>query len=142
MSDQNFSSTTPTPSPTPTGASELAELKELCADLRWQTHTLRLALLLVSAAVAAFFWIEVRRNSQLLTVLRPQAAQVIEANKVQDPIANRFISQLVEFGRTHPDFAAILKRYPIQGPATPAPAAATPVAPATAPAAAPATPKR
>jgi hypothetical protein len=133
MSDPNLSSSTPNPTPSPaaTPASELAELKEICADLRWQAHTLRIALPLVSAAVAVFFWVEVRRNSQLLTVLRPQAAQVIEASKQQDPIANRFLGQLVEFSKAHPEFTNILRRYPIQG--TPPPAAAPAATPTTAP---------
>lgn len=132
MSDSNLPS-----SPGPTSGGELAELKELCAELRWQTHTLRVALLVVSTALCAFFWLEVRRNSQTLALLRPQAAQVIEASKVQDPIANRFVGQLVEFSKTHADFAAILKKYPIQG----SPAPASTAAPAT-PAAAPAAPKK
>lgn len=136
MSDSILSS----PTPTPTSSSELAELKELCADLRWQLQTLRIALLVVTCALGGFFWLEAKRNSQALTLLRPQAAQVLEASKVQDPIANRFIGQLMDFGKTHPDFAAILKKYPIQAgpaaPSTPTPAAAAPAAPA------PATPKK
>jgi hypothetical protein len=84
----------------------------------------RSALLIVATTVCAFFVLESRRRGQALITLRPQAAQVIEASKVQDPIASRFIGQLVEFGKTHPDFAAILKRYSIQ--ATTAPAATNP----------------
>jgi hypothetical protein len=125
MSDDIFPSPT---SPTSGSSSELAELRELCAELSWQTHTLRIALLVVATTVCAFFWLEGRRNSQALTLLRPQAAQVFEASKVQDPIANRFLGQLVEYGKAHPDFAPILKRYPIQG--TPAPAATAPAIPA------------
>jgi hypothetical protein len=137
MSDLNVSSS---PAPVASGAtsSELAELKELCADLRWQTHTLRIALLIVASALSAFFWLEVRRNGHTLTLLRPQAAQIVEANKVQDPVANRFLGQLVEFAKTHPDFAAILKKYPIQGPA----ATVTGSAPAAATSAIPTAPKK
>jgi len=126
MSDTNPSS----PATPSISSAELAELKELCAELRSQTHTLRIALLVVAAAVCGFFWLEVRRNGQALTALRPQAAQVIEASKVQDPIANRFVGQLVEFSKTHPDFAAILKKYQIQG----SPAAASTATPAPVPA--------
>ncbi len=136
MSDSNL------PSPAPANSSELAELKELCADLQWQTQTLRIALLIVAGALCGYFWLEVKRNGQALAMLRPQAAQVLEASKVQDPIANRFVGQLVEFSKTHPDFAAILKKYPIQAgaPATsPATAPATAPAPATT---APAVPKK
>lgn len=131
MSETNHSSPTPTPGP---ATSELAELKEICAELRWQTQTLRLALVVVACAISGFFWLEIRRNGQSLVLLRPQAAQVVEASKNLDPAANRFIGQLVEFSKTHPDFLAILKKYPIQAtptgaPAATAPAAATPAAP-------------
>jgi hypothetical protein len=125
MSDPNLSS--PTPTPAPTSSSEVAELKQLCADLCWQTHTLRLALLVVATSVCAFFWLEGRRNGQALKAIRPQAAQVIEASKVQDPAANKFIGQLLEFGKAHPDFAPVLTKYGIRENAVPAPAA-TPVA--------------
>jgi hypothetical protein len=102
--------------------------------LRWQLHTLRIALLVVACAICGFFWLEARRNSQALTLLRSQTAQVLEASKVQDPIANRFVGQLVEFSKTHPDFANLLKKYPIQAgavtvPATNAPAATAPAGP-------------
>jgi hypothetical protein len=123
MSDSN----PPSPSALSTAAnpSELTELREICADLRWQTHTLRIAVLIVASALAAFFWLEVRRSSHALTMLRPQAVQILEASKVQD----RFVGQLVEFGKAHPDFAAILKKYQIQSSAGPTnvPAAAPPV---------------
>jgi len=124
MSDSNLSSS-PTPS-APANPSELAELRELCADLVWQAHTLRIALLIVAFALAAFFWLEARRSSQTLALLRPQMAQIVEASKAQDPVANRFLGQLVEFAKTHADFAAVLKRYPIQGSPAPTPTTAAP----------------
>ncbi len=113
---------TPSVSPmTPPGndASELAQLKAQYAELSWQTHTLRVALLVVATAVCAFFWLEAHRNGQALEAIRPQAAKVVEANKVQDPIANKFVGQLVEFGKAHPDFAAILNKYGIRADSAP-----------------------
>ena len=126
MSDVNLSTSS---SPNPINSSELAELKDLCADLQWQTHTLRIALLAVATVVCAFFWLEGRRNDQALKGLRPQAAQVFEANKVQDPVANRFVGQLLEFGKAHPDFAPILNKYGIQAAPAPVPAAPAPASP-------------
>jgi hypothetical protein len=128
MSDSNLPSSPS--SSTPSSPSELVELRELCAELRWQTHTLRIALLIVASALSAFFWLEVRRSNQTLTLLRPQVAQIMEANKVQDPLANRFIGQLVEFAKTHPDFAAILKKYPIQASVAGSTNASVPAVPA------------
>jgi hypothetical protein len=132
MNDINLSTSVSAPG----APSELGELREQCAELRAQTRNLRVTLLVVAASLAAFFWLEVRRNSQALQSLRPQAAQVLEAAKLQDPAANRFISQLVEYGKAHADFAAVLSnKYGIR--ATPAPASAGPAPAATTPPAAP-----
>lgn len=108
-------------------SSELTELKAQCAQLQAQTHNLRLAQLIVALAVAGFFWVEARRNSQALTTMRPQAAQIAEVTKKQTPAINDFVNRLAEFSRTHPDFVPILTKHNIR--TTPA-AAAPSVAPA------------
>jgi hypothetical protein len=132
MNDINPS--TPATAPTATGSAEVAELKALCAELQWQVQSSRIALLVVAALLAGFFWLEVRRNNAALTIIRPQAQQVFEASKVQDPIANKFLGQLFDYAKTHADFAALLNKYPIRpGPAPAAPTTATPAAPAAAP---------
>lgn len=138
MSDLNLSSTpTPTsPAPTTSGSSELTEL-------RGQIQTLRIALLVVAICLAGFFYLEARRSGNALTLLRQQVAQVDEANKSVEPAVNRFIGQLAEFTKTHPDFGAVLGKY-VGRPAG-APAAAPAIAPAPAaakPAAAPAPVKK
>lgn len=120
MSEQNLS----TPSAT-SGTSDLSELKEHCAELQRQTHSLRVALLVVAICVAGFLALEGRRNGQALQLLRPQAAQVTEASKVQDPIANKFLAQLMDFAKGHQDFGAVLGKYVQRAPGAPA---ATPTA--------------
>ena len=109
MSDSNPSDLNPT-SPT---SSELTELKAQCAQLRAQTHNLRVAQLIVALAVAGFFWVEARRNGQALETMRPQAAQVADVTKKQTPAINDFVNRLAEFGRTHPDFVPVLTKYGI-----------------------------
>jgi hypothetical protein len=131
MSDLNPSST-PTANP-PSASSELSELKARCNELQSQTQTLQIALLIVAGALGSFFYLESSRNGQALAVLRPQAAQVVEASKTVDPAVNRFLGQLAEFTKTHQDFGPILAKY-IGRPAGPAaPTTAAPV-PTTAPA--------
>ena len=127
MSEQNLS----TPSAT-SGTSDLSDLKEQCAELQRQTHSLRVALLVVAVCLTGFLALEGRRNGQALQLLRPQAAQVAEASKIQDPIANKFLGQLVEFAKGHQDFGAVLGKYVQRAPGAPTATAA----PATAPAAA------
>ena len=101
------------PSTTSSSNSELTELKEQFAQLRNQTHNLRIAQLIVALAVAGFFWVEVWRNGQALKVMRPQAAQVDEVTKKQTPAINEFVKRLAEFGRAHPDFVPVLTKYGI-----------------------------
>lgn len=138
MSEQNISS----PSQT-AAASELSELKQQCAELQSQTHTLRVSLLVVTCCVAGFLFLEVRRNGQALQLLRPQAAQVAEASKVQDPIANKFMAQLMDYAKGHQDFGAVLGKYIQRQPGSPTPTAAPTAATAAAkPAVAPAAPPK
>jgi hypothetical protein len=125
MSDLNPTSQSPTAQP----SSELTELKEQCAQLRAQTHNLRLAQLIVALAVAGFFWVEVRRNGQALNTMRPQAMQVDEVSKKQTPAINDFVNRLVEFGRTHPDFVPVLTKYGIPTATTSAAPGVPPAAP-------------
>lgn len=125
MSDLN--PTSPTSSAPATASSELTELKEQCAQLRAQTHNLRLAQLIVALTLAGFFFVEVWRNGKALEAMRPQAAQVAEVTKKQTPAINDFLNRLAEYSRTHPDFVPILTKHNIR--TTPAPAAPS-VAPA------------
>ena len=103
--------------------SELAELKEQCNQLRAQTQTLRIALLIVALAVAGFFWLEARRNSQALVTMRPQAAQIAEVTQKQLPAITNFLHQMSAFGRTHPDFAPVITKHQQLFPRNPAPVA-------------------
>jgi hypothetical protein len=125
MSDLNPTSS----SPSAQSSSELTELKEQCAQLRAQTHNLRIAQLIVALAVAGFFWVEVRRNGQALNTMRPQAIQVDEVSKKQTPAINDFVNRLSEFGRTHPDFVPVLTKYGIPTTTTAAAPGVPPAAP-------------
>jgi hypothetical protein len=125
MSDLNATSASPTAQP----SAELTELKEQCAQLRAQTHNLRIAQLIVALAVAGFFWVEVRRNGQALNTMRPQAIQVDEVSKKQTPAINDFVNRLSEFGRTHPDFVPVLTKYGIPTTTTLAAPGVPPAAP-------------
>ena len=143
MSDSNPSAENPAGSSSTSSSAELAELKEICADLRWQAHTLRVALLIVATLLGGYFFLEGRRGSQALTSLRPQAAQVIELSRNQDPAVNQLVGQLLEFSKSHADFAAILNKYGIRGTSAPPTTATTPaVASPKTTTPAPATPKK
>lgn len=127
MTDLNPTSpSSPTPAPTST---DLTELKEQCAQLRAQTHNLRITQLVVALTLAGFFFVEVWRNGKTLETMRPQAAQVDEVTKKQKPAVDDFVNRLAEFGRTHPDFVPVLTKHRITTTAAPAVPSVLPVAP-------------
>jgi len=114
----------------PTASSEVSDLKQECADLQSQTHTLRIVLLFVLGALCLFFWREASFNGYLALQMQPQvlqAAQYAEAlgkqgssMEKQLQVIQAGVSRLVDYGRTHPDYVPILNKYGV--PVTPAPA--------------------
>jgi len=116
-------------------AKEVSDLRGECAALRAQTVNLQIALLVAVFMLAGFFWLEVRRSSQTLRFLRPQAIQVDDASKRLDVAVQNIATKLAEYGRTHSDITPILTKYGISmTSAVPAaPAAPKLLVPATAP---------
>ena len=94
-----------------------AEISAQIAALRRQTFTLLLALVIVSATLTGFLYIQQRHTGKDLDAIRPQATQIIQAFKQNGPNIDSFVKQLAAFGATHPDFQPILKQYGI-APAT------------------------
>jgi len=92
-------------------ASDLTEISERCAELERRASMLQVALILVSLCLAFFAGFQWRRASRDLDGIRPQLAQVEEANKKQDPLLQSVAQKLVEYGRSHPDFTPIVMKY-------------------------------
>jgi len=119
--------------------SELDDLKDQCASLNSLVNTLLVALTVISLTLTAFIGLQSRRAGKDVKAIRPQATQIIEAFQKQQPVIKKFVAQLAAYGKTHPDFEPIMKKYDLSGatnPATPA-APTTPTTPAI-----PATPKK
>jgi hypothetical protein len=72
---------------------------------------LLVALFVVSGTVTVFIGIQSRRMGNDLKAVRPQARQIMEAAAKEQPVINRFMAQLADYGRTHPDFAPIMAKY-------------------------------
>jgi len=115
----------------PIESPETAELKQQVADLRRQTSMLYLGLAVLSLTLAGFVGLQARRAAKDLEGIRPQATQVIEANKKEAPAIQGFVSQLEAYGKGHPEYSQrILARYGIN---PNAPASNTPAQPAALP---------
>lgn len=94
-------------------ASELAELKKHYASLSRQVGTLLLGLFVVSATFTVFLGIQARRMGKDLESIRPQATQMIERATKEEPVITKFMSELSDYGRTHPDFKPIMTKFRI-----------------------------
>jgi hypothetical protein len=99
------------PEKTTADAGELTELKEQLSGVSRQVNMLLVAAVVGSLTVTAFVGLQGRRAGRDLDVVRPQATQVVEANKKEEPVIQNFAQKLVEYGKAHPEFAPIVNRY-------------------------------
>jgi hypothetical protein len=91
--------------------SDQVDLKQQCAALSRQVTLMLVALFLVSGTLTVFLGIQARRIGKDLDAIRPQARQIMESSAKEEPMINAFMVKLVEYGKTHPDFAPIAAKY-------------------------------
>jgi hypothetical protein len=99
-----------------------SEIQDQIAALRRQVFTLLLALIVVSGTLTVYLYRQATITRRDLTGIRPQATQMISAFNQSRTNIQAFVQELSAFGRTHPDFQPILKKYGINPAAAPAPA--------------------
>ena len=107
-----------------------SDLAGQVAALQRQVVTLLLALIVVSGTVAAYLGYESYHLGKDVSAIN---TQVILPYKQKVPALEDFISKIAAYGKTHPDFNAILVKDGVVQVATNAaakPAAAKPAAPA------------
>ena len=100
------------------------ELTDQIAALRRQTFTLLLALIIISATLTGFLYLQARHTRRDIEAIKPQATQIIQAFTQNGANIQNFVKALAAFGATHPDFQPILKKYGIPPAGAAAPAAA------------------
>jgi len=94
-------------------STEPSDLACQVASLQRQVMILLLALIVVSGTLASYLFYQSRIMGNDLAAVGPQAMQMIKGYKQNEPNMEKFLQQLVTYGQTHPDFQAILKKYPI-----------------------------
>ena len=102
------------------------DLLDQVVALRHQVFTLLLALVVVSGTLTVFLYRQASLTGKDINAIKPQAIQIIEAFRHDQPTMEGFVNQLRDYGVHHPDFQPILKKYNLT--AQPLPAA--PAAPA------------
>lgn len=90
--------------PTP----DVNELQAQCQWLRKQVQITLILLIMVSGILTLFLQRQNKYASLDLNGVRPM---IEEYTKTQSPMMDDFIKRLMEYGKTHPDFTAIYKKY-------------------------------
>ena len=108
------------------------------AALQRQVFALLLALIVVSGTVVAYLGYE---SYHLGKDAKAVNAQVVQPYLQKLPAISNFVSQVVAYGQTHPDFRQVLVKDGVV-PATPPPATTPAPKPAAPAAPAPAAPKK
>jgi hypothetical protein len=133
MSENNPSS--PESGATPASSPAQTDLRQELDSVRNLAMKLQSALIALTVLFGLFIFVQFWRTNNELSAVRKAVTEA----KLEDARIGQFISQLVEYSRTHPDFVPIISKYPIGLPQQNAPApsggaAPKPAAPANAPA--------
>src|SRR5262245_46175250 len=116
---------------------DLAELQAQFASLRQTVVSLLVLIIVLSGSFNLYLLRQVNYSRKDLENIRQQAGPVITDYQTNSGLAmDTFIQKLQEYGRVHPDFQGIIKKYGLDKPAPGTTNAATATPPA---AAAPAT---
>jgi hypothetical protein len=91
-----------------------AEISDQVAALRIQLFIVLLALVIVTASLAGYLYLQQRFTSRDIAAVQPQAAQVIQDFNQNLPAITNFVGHLIIYGQAHPDFQQqVLKKYGI-----------------------------
>lgn len=104
-------------------STDLNELRAQCQWLRKQVQITLILLIMVSGVLTLFLQ---RQNKYVAVDLAGVRPMIEDYNKNQGPMMDDFIKRLMEYGKTHPDFTGIYKKYGLDQ-LTTAPGSSTPV---------------
>jgi hypothetical protein len=108
---------------TPTQSTETSDLRAQYESLRHLVVSVLILLVVVSGTLNIFLLREFRNAGRDLDNFKPSAQEfMMNYQKNDGPSVENFLLRIVDYGRTHPDFAPILKKYHVNpGPGTGAP---------------------
>jgi hypothetical protein len=91
-----------------------SEISDQVAALRVQLFIVLLALVIVTASLAGYLYLQQRFTGRDIVAIQPQAAQVIQDFNQNLPAITNFVGHLVAYGQAHPDFQQqVLRKYGI-----------------------------
>ena len=105
-----------------------SDLSAQVAALRRQVFTLLLVLIVVSGTLGVYLYYQQRILGKEIAAFQPQAQQAIQAYKQNQPNMEHFVSELITYGNSHPDYRKqVLSKFPFTQPVPAATAPATPI---------------
>ena len=106
------------------------DVQEQVDSLRQTVFGLLVVCVIISGTFLIFLARQYRLVSNDLKAISPQAnALIAEHTKQTGPAMQQFVTKLIDFSKTHPDFAPVLTKYGVSNPPA-APTSAAPTAPA------------
>ena len=85
---------------------------DVVANLQTQVYYLLIAIILLSGTFAMFVYIQARRTQADLAATKKVGEPILQAFAQEKTTVEAFLAKLVEYGKTHPDFAPVLAKYP------------------------------
>jgi hypothetical protein len=82
------------------------------ASLQTQVHLLLIAMILLSGIFATFVYIQARRARSDLAASKLVGEPILQSFAQEKPTLDAFLGKLVDFSKTHADFAPVLAKYP------------------------------
>lgn len=116
--------------------SDINRLDAELAALRHLVNSVLILLIIVSGTLGIFLFRQYRTTHAQAQMMGPRVQRLAETfQRNEAPQLQAFVNRLVDYGRTHPDFAPILAKYGITGatgaiPAAPSAPGVRPAAPA------------
>jgi hypothetical protein len=86
--------------------------QDVVASLQAQIHFLLIAMILLSGIFATFVYIQARRTRADLEASKLVGEPILQSFAQEKPTVDAFLGKLVEYSRTHADFAPVLSKYP------------------------------
>jgi hypothetical protein len=98
-------------SPTPVPSDEI-EITDRIESLRNLVISLLVLVLIISGTFNLYLWYRFKQAGKDLEAFRPTANQLLADNaRGSGPLMDRFVNQVTEYGKTHPDFGPIMTKY-------------------------------
>lgn len=91
------------------------ELNTQISALQRQVFILLVALVCVSGTLTIFLYRQASVAGRDISTIQPRVERLVATFNQDQPVMAKFVEQLVDYGKAHPDFQPILRKYGLVG---------------------------